>query len=128
MRAGDPEEGLDHAIARHRLHGAAMLAGIRGMGLAVFGDVEHRMNNVLGVMIPPQVQGEQVRQMMLNDFGIEIGTSFGPLQGKIWRIGTMGYNARKDCVLQTGGAGGGAEPPRFRQQAGRSVAGCPERL
>lgn len=95
------EEGLDHAIARHRLHGAAMLAGIRGMGLAVFGDVEHRMNNVLGVMIPPQVQGEQVRQMMLNDFGIEIGTSFGPLQGKIWRIGTMGYNARKDCVLQT---------------------------
>lgn len=95
------EEGLDHAIARHRLHGAAMLAGIRGMGLAVFGDLEHRMNNVLGVMIPPQVQGEQVRQMMLNDFGIEIGTSFGPLQGKIWRIGTMGYNARKDCVLQT---------------------------
>ncbi|HEI9727974.1 TPA: alanine--glyoxylate aminotransferase family protein [Serratia marcescens] len=95
------EEGLDQAIARHRLHGAAMLAGIRGMGLAVFGDLEHRMNNVLGVMIPPQVHGEQVRQMMLNDFAIEIGTSFGPLQGKIWRIGTMGYNARKDCVLQT---------------------------
>lgn len=71
------------------------------MGLAVFGDLEHRMNNVLGVMIPPQVHGEQVRQMMLNDFAIEIGTSFGPLQGKIWRIGTMGYNARKDCVLQT---------------------------
>ncbi len=32
---------------------------------------------------------------------LRIGTSFGPLQGKIWRIGTMGYNARKDCVLQT---------------------------
>jgi hypothetical protein len=38
---------------------------------------------------------------MLEDFGIEIGTSFGPLHGKIWRIGTMGYNARKDCVLTT---------------------------
>lgn len=95
------EEGLDNGIARHALHGAALLAGILGMGLAVFGDLKHRMNNVLGVVIPAGVPGEQVRQLMLNDFGIEIGTSFGPLNGKIWRIGTMGYNARKDCVMQT---------------------------
>ncbi|WP_432322179.1 pyridoxal-phosphate-dependent aminotransferase family protein [Yersinia enterocolitica] len=95
------EEGLDNGIARHALHGAALLAGIQGMGLAVFGDLKHRMNNVLGVVIPAGIHGEQVRQLMLNDFGIEIGTSFGPLNGKIWRIGTMGYNARKDCVMQT---------------------------
>jgi (S)-ureidoglycine-glyoxylate aminotransferase len=38
---------------------------------------------------------------MLTDYGIEIGTSFGPLHGKIWRIGTMGYNARRDTVLTT---------------------------
>ncbi|VEA63094.1 Purine catabolism protein PucG [Serratia plymuthica] len=95
------EEGLENTLARHKLNGAAMLAGIQGMGLEVFGDLDNRMNNVLGVVIPQQVHGEQVRQMMLNDFAIEIGTSFGPLQGKIWRIGTMGYNARKDCVLQT---------------------------
>jgi (S)-ureidoglycine-glyoxylate aminotransferase len=38
---------------------------------------------------------------MLTDFGIEIGTSFGPLHGKVWRIGTMGYNARRDTVLTT---------------------------
>ncbi|HIF0142684.1 TPA: pyridoxal-phosphate-dependent aminotransferase family protein [Yersinia enterocolitica] len=95
------EEGLDNGIARHALHGAALLAGIQGMGLAVFGDLKHRMNNVLGVVILAGIHGEQVRQLMLNDFGIEIGTSFGPLNGKIWRIGTMGYNARKDCVMQT---------------------------
>jgi len=95
------EEGLDNGIARHKLHGDALLAGIQGMGLEVFGDLNHRMNNVLGVVIPQGIPGEQVRQMMLNDFAIEIGTSFGPLAGKIWRIGTMGYNARKDCVLQT---------------------------
>ncbi|QHB33652.1 alanine--glyoxylate aminotransferase family protein [Yersinia canariae] len=95
------EEGLEKGIARHALHGAALLAGIQGMGLAVFGDMKHRMNNVLGVVIPVGIAGEQVRQLMLNDFGIEIGTSFGPLNGKIWRIGTMGYNARKDCVMQT---------------------------
>ncbi|NDL63750.1 pyridoxal-phosphate-dependent aminotransferase family protein [Acerihabitans arboris] len=95
------QEGLDNAIARHELHGAAMLSGIRGMGLGVFGDIAHKMNNVLGVVIPGGVDGEQVRQLLLNDFAIEIGTSFGPLNGKIWRIGTMGYNARKDCVMQT---------------------------
>ncbi|AJK17709.1 pyridoxal-phosphate-dependent aminotransferase family protein [Yersinia pseudotuberculosis] len=95
------EEGLDHGIARHALHGSALLAGIQGMGLSVFGDRKHRMNNVLGVVIPEGIPGEQVRQLLLNDFGIEIGTSFGPLNGKIWRIGTMGYNARKDCVMQT---------------------------
>ncbi|WP_295477646.1 alanine--glyoxylate aminotransferase family protein [uncultured Pseudomonas sp.] len=95
------EEGLDSAIARHKLHGDALLKGIQGMGLQTFGNLEHKMNNVLGVVIPEGVHGEQVRQLLLQDFGIEIGTSFGPLAGKIWRIGTMGYNARKDCVMQT---------------------------
>ena len=95
------QEGVSEGITRHKLHGDAMLQGVRAMGLSVFGDVRHKMNNVLGVMIPDQVNGDQVRSMMLNDFGIEIGTSFGPLHGKVWRIGTMGYNARKQCVLQT---------------------------
>ena len=95
------EEGLDAAIARHKLHGDALLKGIQGMGLETFGNLEHKMNNVLGVVIPQAVNGDEVRKLLLEDFGIEIGTSFGPLAGKIWRIGTMGYNARKDCVMQT---------------------------
>ncbi|VEC76779.1 Serine--pyruvate aminotransferase, L-alanine:glyoxylate aminotransferase [Raoultella ornithinolytica] len=60
------------------------------MGLETFGDLQHKMNNVLGVMIPQGINGDQVRKLMLEDFGIEIGTSFGPLHGKVWRIGTMG--------------------------------------
>ncbi|UUD64105.1 alanine--glyoxylate aminotransferase family protein [Pseudomonas seleniipraecipitans] len=98
------EEGLDAGIARHKLHGDALLKGIQGMGLETFGNLDHKMNNVLGVVIPEAVNGDQVRKLMLEDFGIEIGTSFGPLAGKVWRIGTMGYNARKDCVMQTLGA------------------------
>ncbi|WP_084361502.1 pyridoxal-phosphate-dependent aminotransferase family protein [Herbiconiux solani] len=95
------EEGLDAAIERHRLHGAAMLAGVQGLGLEVFGDPAVKMNNVVAVRIPEGVTGDAVRGEMLEDFGIEIGTSFGPLHGKVWRIGTMGYNARKDAVLTT---------------------------
>ena len=59
------------------------------------------MSNVVAVHIPEGVPGDAARAAMLEDFGIEIGTSFGPLHGKVWRIGTMGYNARKDAVLQT---------------------------
>ncbi|PPF28843.1 alanine--glyoxylate aminotransferase family protein [Rathayibacter tritici] len=95
------EEGIDAAVARHELHGAAMLAGVRGLGLEVFGDVAHKMSNVVAVHIPQGVNGDAVRGEMLTDFGIEIGTSFGPLHGKVWRIGTMGYNARTDAVLTT---------------------------
>jgi (S)-ureidoglycine-glyoxylate aminotransferase len=38
---------------------------------------------------------------MREEFEIEIGSAFGPLQGKIWRIGAMGYNAKKHKVLLT---------------------------
>lgn len=95
------EEGVENAIERHRIHGKAMAQGLAAMNLKLFGDQTNKMHNVVGVYIPEGVAGEAVRSSMLNDFGIEIGTSFGPLHGKIWRIGTMGYNARKDAVLQT---------------------------
>ena len=95
------QEGLETCVARHRVVGDAMLHGVQAMGLRVFGDVANKMTNVVGVYIPEGVDGEAVRTSMLLDFGIEIGTSFGPLHGKIWRIGTMGYNARKDAVLTT---------------------------
>jgi (S)-ureidoglycine---glyoxylate transaminase len=95
------EEGRSAVLTRHELAGAAMLAGVRGLGLTVFGDVAHKMNNVVAVEIPSTVVGDAVRSALLEDYGIEIGTSFGPLHGKVWRIGTMGYNARKDAVATT---------------------------
>ncbi|MBO0842034.1 MAG: alanine--glyoxylate aminotransferase family protein [Nocardioides sp.] len=94
-------EGLPAAIARHRLHGEAMLRGVQGLGLRVFGDVAHKMTNVVAVEIPDGMDGERARAAMLADYDIEIGTSFGPLHGKVWRIGTMAYNARRDAVLTT---------------------------
>jgi (S)-ureidoglycine---glyoxylate transaminase len=97
-------EGHERAFARHALAGRALVAGLRAMGLQIFGDVAHKMPNVTGVWIPDGVAGDRVRSALLADFNIEIGTSFGPLHGKIWRIGTMGVNARKDAVLVTLGA------------------------
>lgn len=98
------EEGLDARYQRHALAGAAMTAGLKAMGLTVFTRDRHRMTNVTGVYIPDGVDGERIRQRMREDFEIEIGTAFGPLKGKIWRIGAMGYNAMKHKVLLTLGA------------------------
>jgi (S)-ureidoglycine-glyoxylate aminotransferase len=97
------DEGMAAAVARHALHGGAMAAGLgpAGLGLELFGDQAHRMNNVIGVVIPAGVEGEAVRGALLADYAIEIGTSFGPLHGRIWRVGVMGYNARRDAVLTT---------------------------
>jgi (S)-ureidoglycine---glyoxylate transaminase len=95
------EEGLPSAFARHRAASRALRTGLEAMGLRLYGDGEHRMANVTGVHIPKGVDGDQARRAMLERFNIEIGTSFGPLHGKVWRIGTMGCNARKDAVLAT---------------------------
>jgi len=95
------EEGLENVRKRHDLASKAMVAGLQAMGLKLFGNLDYKMSNVTGVYIPDEVDGEAIRRDMLLDFGVEIGTSFGPLQGKIWRIGAMGYNARKDAVLRT---------------------------
>ncbi len=92
-------EGLDACFARHKLASDALTTGLTAMGLKLFGDQTNKMPNVTGVYIPEGVNGDAVRGMMLNDFGIEIGTSFGPLHGRIWRIGTMGYVCRKENVL-----------------------------
>ena len=94
-------EGLPARFARHTSAGKAVVAGIRAMGLEVFGDDAYRMTNVTGIVIPNGVDGERIRMRMREDFEIEIGTAFGPLQGKIWRIGAMGYNAMKHKVLLT---------------------------
>ena len=96
------KEGLQPCFDRHALASKAMVAGLEGLGLTVFGDKAHKMPNVTGVYIPDGIdgdEGELIRSEMLFDFGIEIGTSFGPLYGKIWRIGAMGYNCRKHNIL-----------------------------
>jgi (S)-ureidoglycine-glyoxylate aminotransferase len=98
------QEGLSVAFKRHAVASKALTEGLQAMGLKLFGDPKHKMANVTGAHIPEGVDGDKVRRALLADFNIEIGTSFGPLHGRIWRIGTMGYNARSDAVLNTLGA------------------------
>ena len=95
------QEGLPQVYARHAAASRAVVAGVQGMKLRVYGDPAHKMPNVTGVCVPDGVNADKVRAALLKHFNIEIGTSFGPLHGKVWRIGAMGYNARPDSVLTT---------------------------
>ncbi|WP_340002189.1 alanine--glyoxylate aminotransferase family protein [Oceanobacillus sp. FSL K6-0127] len=93
------EEGLEERFARHKHHEQALIAGIEAMGLDIYGNIDSKLPVVTCVTIPEGIDGESVRKMLLEEFTIEIASSFGPLQGKIWRIGTMGYSCRKENVL-----------------------------
>jgi len=92
-------EGLEERFARHRRAGDALKAGLVAMGLELFGDPRHRLPMITAVRIPKGAEDEPVRRRLLEEYGVEIATSFGPLRGRIWRIGTMGYNAGLQTVL-----------------------------
>lgn len=93
------QEGLKERFERHSLHEKALIEGIKAMGLDLFNDVPWKLPMVTCINIPEGIDGESVRMMLLQQFGIEIASSFGPLHGRIWRIGTMGYSCRKENIL-----------------------------
>ncbi|MFW8053301.1 pyridoxal-phosphate-dependent aminotransferase family protein [Vagococcus fluvialis] len=111
-------EGIKNSFARHELNNQAIVSGIEAMGLSIYGEIETKMPTVIPVMIPKGIDGEEVREMLLNEFGVEIASSFGPLSGKVWRIGNMGYSSRKENVLQVLGA---LEAALIYQEAGIQV-------
>jgi (S)-ureidoglycine-glyoxylate aminotransferase len=97
-------EGIEMSFKRHLLNDKAIQAGIEAMGLSIYGDKSTKMPTVTPIMIPKGIDGDSVREMLLNEFGVEIASSFGPLKGKVWRIGNMGYSSRKENVLHVLGA------------------------
>jgi len=95
------DEGLENAWARHHRHHVALKAGLEAMGLSFLVKEAYRLPQMNAVLIPESVQAKeaQVRKTLLNEFNIEIGAGLGPLAGKIWRIGLMGYSCRADNVM-----------------------------
>jgi alanine-glyoxylate transaminase / serine-glyoxylate transaminase / serine-pyruvate transaminase len=94
------EEGLEARWERHRQNQQALLAGLEAMGLTLFVEnPSERMITVTGVHVPGGVDDKRARQQLLDEFNIEIGGGFGPLKGKLWRIGLLGYSSQRKNVL-----------------------------
>ena len=91
-------EGLEARWAHHQRVGRAMAAGLAALGLRLFGDRAHALPFLTPIWVPEGIADERVRAELLLEHSIEIGAAFGPLQGRIWRVGTLGYNARLENV------------------------------
>ncbi|NWF39243.1 alanine--glyoxylate aminotransferase family protein [Mariprofundus sp. NF] len=94
------EEGLENSWTRHRLHHNALKAGLEALGLSFVVPEAERLPQLNAVTIPDGVDDAAVRGALLNDYNLEIGAGLGPMAGTVWRIGLMGYAARKDNVLK----------------------------
>ncbi|MFK7831108.1 MAG: alanine--glyoxylate aminotransferase family protein [Congregibacter sp.] len=93
------DEGLEHAIVRHRRNHQALVAGLEAMGLTMWVPEEWRLPQLNLVCIPEGVDDARVRGRLLKDFDLEIGAGLGALGGKTWRIGLMGHASRERNVV-----------------------------
>lgn len=93
------EETLQDCWARHRRHHVALKAGLEAMGLKFLVAEECQIPQMNAVRVPEGVDEAEVRKRLLNEFNLEIGAGLGPLAGKIWRFGIMGYSCRPDNVM-----------------------------
>ena len=98
------EEGLQARWARHKLHHNALRAGLETLGFTYATQPDAILPQLNAILIPEGLEDLPIRKAMLEEYGIEIGAGLGDFRGKIWRIGLMGYNARKDIVMQVLGA------------------------
>ncbi len=92
------EEGLENSWKRHRFHHEALACGLQAMGLDFLVEQSARLPQLNAVVIPQGVDEALVRKKLLDDYDLEIGAGLGALAGKVWRIGLMGYSARKENV------------------------------
>ncbi len=91
------DEGLEARFARHLDAHHALVEGLAALGFEMLVDPAYRLP-MLNAVIPPVEDEAVIRRKLLLDYGIEIGGGLGKLAGRIWRIGLMGENARRQVV------------------------------
>ena len=76
-----------------------MHSGLGALGLRLFADPAHRLTSVTTVLAPPGVSASVVREMLLDEFNLEISGGLGDYADRMWRIGIMGYSAQQGNVM-----------------------------
>jgi aspartate aminotransferase-like enzyme len=85
------EEGLDAAFERHVRLGRAARAGAKAMGLELFSPDEDRSAVVTAVRSPEGIDAGDIVKALRDRFGMTIAGGQGELQGKIFRLGHIGW-------------------------------------
>ena len=92
------EEGLALRQQRHLKAHERFVEGIERLGLVMHVAPGQRIWNLNTPRVPAGVDEAKVRAYLLEKHGIEIAGGFGPLAGKIFRIGVMGPLATDEGV------------------------------
>jgi len=92
------EEGIENRWDRHRRCHEAFVKGIEAMGLRMHVPEGQRIWTLNTVCVPNEVDEAKVRSRLMAEQGIEILGGFGPLAGKVFRIGIMGPLATEKHV------------------------------
>ena len=92
------EEGLEQAWQRHKDMHLVLRAGLEKLGLKFVVAEDSRLPQLNAIYIPEGVDDAAVRARLLKDYNLEIGAGLGALAGKAWRIGLMGFGARRENV------------------------------
>ena len=92
------EEGVAHRWERHRQAHRDFVKGIEAMGLKMLVPEDLRIWNLNTPLVPEGVDDAKVRLTLVREHGIDIAGGFGPLAGKVFRIGIMGPLATRDHV------------------------------
>ncbi len=91
-------EGIENAWKRHAVYHQELKQGLEELGIKFIVDEEYRLPQLNAVYIPEGVNDAEVRNRLLEEYNLEIGAGLGSLAGKAWRIGLMGYAAKKENV------------------------------
>ena len=93
------EEGLEARFHRHHRNAVALWAGLEALGLELVAPEEYRLDQITPVWIPQGVDDDEVRRILLREYGIEVGRGLGQFAGKVWRIGMMGESSKAQYVM-----------------------------
>ncbi|GAB2914413.1 pyridoxal-phosphate-dependent aminotransferase family protein [Rheinheimera gaetbuli] len=91
-------EGLEQSWQRHREMHQLLKHGLTELGLEFVVAESYRLPQLNSVYIPQGVNDAAARKQLLELYNLEIGAGLGDLAGKAWRIGLMGYGARRENV------------------------------
>jgi alanine-glyoxylate transaminase/serine-glyoxylate transaminase/serine-pyruvate transaminase len=93
------EESLENSWARHERNHRELRTGLEQLGFGYIGRDGYRLPQLNAVTLPAGVDETKLRQILLNEFNLEIGAGLGALAGKIVRIGLMGYASSNKNVM-----------------------------
>ena len=85
------ERGLEAAFEEHVRLGRACREGVKAMGLELFSPDDDSSAVVTAVRVPEPVDGNQFLLDLRDRMGITLAPGQGPLKGKAFRIGHIGW-------------------------------------